>query len=148
MLTNSQIDQAITTRARIVIAEDNGYHKGLIGIALGYRPAYGNIKVGLIDTNGEYTGEYTVVSYKHVELAPEAAPSFEPITAEQAATGDTVSFKVYGAQRRDDRFVQGTVVSVAPSPGYKIPTVLGIRLGSGRVAHHEFAPSTPMRRYL
>ena len=83
MLTGTQLDQAVATRALVRITEDNGYHKGVVGIALGFRPTYGNVKIGFIDADGKYTGDYTVVSYKHVELMEEPEAVEEPeITVE------------------------------------------------------------------
>lgn len=73
---STQIDQAVSTRARVRIGERNGYHKGVEGIAMGFRSAYESIKVGFVDETGEYTGESTTVYFKHVELI-EDEPSGE-----------------------------------------------------------------------
>lgn len=67
----SQTDQAVTTRAAVRISQNNGWAKGTNGIALGYNTYYDTIKVGFTDDNGQYTGEYTKVSRKHVDLANE-----------------------------------------------------------------------------
>jgi hypothetical protein len=69
----SQIDKAVSSRALVRISKSNGWAAGVEGIALGFRNLYGNIKVGFVDANGDYTGEYTVVSYKSVELIAEEA---------------------------------------------------------------------------
>lgn len=71
MLTSAQIDTAITNRARVQISPTHGWAAGTIGIAMGYNNAYGTIKVGFIDADGKYTGDYTKVSYKDVSLVPE-----------------------------------------------------------------------------
>ena len=63
-----QIDQAVSTRARVRISERNGWAAGVEGIAMGYRATYDNIKVGFVDAGGNYTGEYTTVPRKSVEL--------------------------------------------------------------------------------
>jgi hypothetical protein len=68
----SQIAKAVSTRARVRISERNGWAAGVEGIALGFRNLYGSIKVGFVDANGDYTGEYTVVSHESVELVEEA----------------------------------------------------------------------------
>ncbi len=70
-----QINEAIRNRSAVRISDRNGYHKGLTGIALGYRAAYGSIKVGFVDADGQYTGEFTMVAAKHVELVTEEAPA-------------------------------------------------------------------------
>lgn len=67
----SQIDTAVTTRARVRIRKNNGWAAGAEGIALGFRSLYGNIKVGFVDASGEYTGEYTMVPYESVDLVTE-----------------------------------------------------------------------------
>lgn len=83
MLTGTQLDKAIADRAQIRITEGSGYHKGVIGIAMGFRPAYGNVKVGFIDEDGLYTGDYTVVSYEHVELIERETPMLTTERIEQ-----------------------------------------------------------------
>ncbi len=81
----SQIEKAVTTRARVRISKNNGWAAGVEGIAMGYRATYDNIKVGFVDAEGNYTGEYTMVPRSSVELIG------EPEDAEQE---DTVT--VYG----------------------------------------------------
>lgn len=74
---SNQIDQAVSTRARVRISESNGYHKGAEGVALGFRSTYGSIKVGFVDADGEYTGESTTVYFEHVELIEDEPASDE-----------------------------------------------------------------------
>lgn len=82
MLTYSQICQAVDTRAKVRVSERNGYHKGLIGIAMGYRDTYGSVKIGFLDENGNYTGDYTTVHADHVELVePETEETPKPAAA-------------------------------------------------------------------
>jgi len=64
----SQIEKAVSTRARVRIGKNNGWAAGVEGIALGFRSLYGNIKVGFVDADGDYAGEYTMVSHESVEL--------------------------------------------------------------------------------
>jgi hypothetical protein len=68
----AQIDQAVSTRARIRISERNGWAAGVEGIAMGYSSSYDSIKVGFLDADGNYTGEYTTVPRTMLELAEEA----------------------------------------------------------------------------
>ncbi|WP_329474227.1 hypothetical protein OIE75_41300 (plasmid) [Streptomyces sp. NBC_01723] len=72
----SQIEKAVTTRARVQISKNNGWAAGVEGIAMGYRTTYDNIKVGFLDADGNYTGEYTTVPRTMAELA-------EEVTAEE-----------------------------------------------------------------
>jgi hypothetical protein len=69
----AQIDQAVSTRARIRISKRNGWAAGLEGIAMGYRAAYDSIKVGFLDADGNYSGEYTTVPRTMLELVEEVA---------------------------------------------------------------------------
>jgi hypothetical protein len=71
----AQINEAIQNRSAVRISERNGYHKGLTGIALGYNSSYGSIKVGFVDADGKYNGDYTTVAAEHVELVSEEAPA-------------------------------------------------------------------------
>jgi hypothetical protein len=75
----AQIDQAVSTRARIRISERNGWAAGVEGIAMGYSSSYDSIKVGFLDSDGNYTGEYTTVPRTMLELA-------EEVTVENAGT--------------------------------------------------------------
>lgn len=68
----AQIDQAVSTRARIRISERNGWAAGAEGIAMGYCASYDSIKVGFLDSDGTYTGEYTTVPRTMLELVEEA----------------------------------------------------------------------------
>jgi hypothetical protein len=74
----SQIEKAVTTRARVRISKNNGWAAGVEGIALGFRNLYGNIKVGFVDANGDYTGEYTMVSHESVEMITDEVADTEP----------------------------------------------------------------------
>lgn len=65
---SNQINQAISTRARVQISERNGWAAGTEGLALGYSDLYDSVKVGFVDASGSYTGEYTKVSRTMVEL--------------------------------------------------------------------------------
>lgn len=65
----NQIDQAVRTRARVRISERNGWAAGVEGIALGYRDLYDSFKVGFVDADGNYTGEYTTVPRTMVTTA-------------------------------------------------------------------------------
>ena len=58
---------AVVTRSRVRISNRNGWAQGIEGIALGYRPGWGSVKVGFIDDDGSYTGDWTVVPVLHVE---------------------------------------------------------------------------------
>ncbi|MET8571801.1 hypothetical protein [Streptomyces sp. NPDC004783] len=69
----AQIDQAVSTQARIRISKNNGWAAGVEGIAMGYRASYDSIKVGFLDADGNYTGEYTTVPRTMLELVEEAA---------------------------------------------------------------------------
>lgn len=90
MNTTREIGNAVTTRARVRITEGNGHHKGVTGIALGYNAQYDSIKVGFIDANGNYTGDYTVVSVQHVEVI-ESAPETTQEATETAPELPTTS---------------------------------------------------------
>lgn len=68
----AQIDQAVSTQARIRISNRNGWAAGVEGIAMGYRTSYDSIKVGFLDADGNYTGEYTTVPRTMLELVEEA----------------------------------------------------------------------------
>lgn len=84
-MTWTELDNAIKTRS-LVRVTDRGYHKGLIGIALGYNASYHTVKVGLIDSDGKYIGEKTVVGAGCIELYTAAENS----TTEDAAPEATV----------------------------------------------------------
>jgi hypothetical protein len=64
----TQIDNAVSTRARVRISENHGWAAGKEGIAMGYHASYNNLKVGFVDEAGEYTGESTVIPLSAVEL--------------------------------------------------------------------------------
>lgn len=66
-MDSKTIDKLISTRGLVKINDRNGWAAGVIGIALGFRPLYGNMKVGFVDDKGEYTGEYTMVPLSMVE---------------------------------------------------------------------------------
>lgn len=68
-MDSKTLDQLISTRGRIKISHRNGWAAGVTGIALGFNTLYGNVKIGFIDDNGDYTGEYTKVSLSMVEVA-------------------------------------------------------------------------------
>jgi len=86
-MDHNQIDKAVSTRARVRISERNGYAKGHEGIAMGYRAAYDNIKIGFVDTNGQYTGEYTMVNIKHVDLiTDDTTPTTTHVRTENGTT--------------------------------------------------------------
>ncbi|MFE2640234.1 hypothetical protein ACFXKF_36725 [Streptomyces scopuliridis] len=63
-----QIHEAVSTRAGVRISERNGWAAGVEGIAMGYRDNYDSLKVGFVDAEGKYTGEYTTVPRESVEL--------------------------------------------------------------------------------
>ncbi|MDQ0809790.1 hypothetical protein QFZ63_001504 [Streptomyces sp. B3I7] len=77
----AQIDQAVSTRGRIRISKRNGWAAGVEGIAMGYCASYDSIKVGFLDADGNYTGEYTTVPRTMLELVEEATTEE---TSEQA----------------------------------------------------------------
>lgn len=91
----SQINKAVTTRAHVRISERNGWAAGVEGIALGFRNLYGTIKVGFVDANGDYTGEYTTVSYESVELVDEGAATEE---IEMGTTSPAEQLRAKGAE--------------------------------------------------
>lgn len=68
------IDNAIRNRSLVRITERSGHGKGLVGIALGYNAQYDSVKVGFVDDQGNYTGEYTKVGRSCVEILGEEAP--------------------------------------------------------------------------
>jgi hypothetical protein len=68
----AHIEQAVTTRARVRISKNNGWAASGEGIAMGYSASYDSIKVGFLDTDGNYTGDYTTVPRTMLELAEEA----------------------------------------------------------------------------
>jgi hypothetical protein len=71
--------QIVDTRAQVRITERSGYHKGTVGIALGYNAQYHTVKVGFIDADGNYTGDYTKVSVDCLELhVPAEAEQAQP----------------------------------------------------------------------
>ncbi|OKI19263.1 hypothetical protein [Streptomyces sp. CB03911] len=86
--------KAIETRSLVRITDKSGHAKGLVGIAMGYHALYDNVKVGFIDADGRYTGEFTTVSAKAVEVlvTPEDVPavSISTIAPEDIRPGDTV----------------------------------------------------------
>jgi hypothetical protein len=63
-----QTSGAVAARARVKISERNGWAAGMEGIAMGYHPGWGNLKVGFVDSAGKYTGESTIVPRTMVEL--------------------------------------------------------------------------------
>lgn len=75
-MDSKTLDRLISTRGLVKISDRNGWAAGVTGIALGFRPLYGNVKVGFVDDMGEYTGEYTLVPLSMVEEVPEPA---EPV---------------------------------------------------------------------
>ncbi|MFJ8676832.1 hypothetical protein [Streptomyces sp. NPDC093589] len=92
-MDTNQIDKAVSTRARVRISERLGWAAGMEGIAMGYRATYDSIKVGFVDTDGDYTGEYTTVPRKSVEMK-EIAASHQPESgfAERADGGEHAPF--------------------------------------------------------
>lgn len=97
----TQVSKAVADQARVRISERNDYHKGVEGIAVGFSPTYGNIKVGFLDENGEYSGDYTAVRYEHVELIDEA-----PIEARET------TIRVAGVERVIRTEMGGSIRSV------------------------------------
>ena len=81
----SQIDKAVTTRARVRISKNLGWAAGVEGIAMGYRSTYDNIKVGFVDAEGNYTGEYTMVPRNSVEMVEVAAAEVATVPASGVA---------------------------------------------------------------
>ena len=146
MLTSAQIDQAVSTRALVRISATHGWAPGVTGIAMGFRPAYGSIKIGFVDSKGAYTGEFTVVSHKSVELVePMILEEFESIEIDQVKVGDEISFK----DLYEQRYVRGTVTAIEPSrDGYKDPFIPSVRKANGFSTHPEMSPGTPVRRYI
>lgn len=67
-MDGTQVDTAVSTRARVRISDTHGWAAGVEGIALGYHPNYNNLKVGFVDESGKYTGESTVVPVGSVDL--------------------------------------------------------------------------------
>lgn len=65
-----QLRAAITARARVRISSRNGWAAGLEGIAMGYSPGWGTVKVGFAGPDGTYAGEYTKVPLTMVDLDP------------------------------------------------------------------------------
>lgn len=88
----TDVDTAVANRAPVRITERSGHAVGMTGILLGYNDCYDNCKVGFVDSEGAYTGEYTTVSRSAVELLP--------------TVGMGASF-VYGSDREP-----GTIVAV------------------------------------
>lgn len=146
MLTSPQIDQAVSTRARVRISKDHGWAPGVEGIAMGYRPNYGTIKIGFADTDGKYTGEFTVVSSKSVELVePMIMEEFETVEIDEIKAGQEISYK----DLYEQRYVRGTVTEIHPSrDGYKDPFIISLRKANGFSTHPEISPGTPVRRYI
>jgi hypothetical protein len=146
MLTSAQIDQAISTRALVRISDTHGWAPGVTGIAMGFRPNYGTIKIGFVDGNGKYTGEFTVVSYKSVELVePMIMEEFETVEIDEIKAGDEISFK----DLYEQRYIRGTVTEITASrDGYKDPFIPSVRKANGFSTHPEISPGTPVRRYL
>lgn len=67
----TELDTAINNRAMVRITNRSGHAKGLSGIALGYNRFYHTVKVGFVDDNGNYTGDYTKVSADCIEIIEE-----------------------------------------------------------------------------
>lgn len=84
-MDTNQIDKAVSTRARVRITDRNGWAKGAEGIAIGFRSLYSNIKVGFVDTNGSYTGEYTMVHYANVDIIEDEDATQQPRTTKTTA---------------------------------------------------------------
>jgi hypothetical protein len=122
MLTSAQIDYAVTTRARVQISPTNGWAAGTIGIAMGYNNAYGTIKVGFIDADGQYTGDYTKVSYKDVSLVTETSEKIDnDLRNAGYLPAVTISGRTYGGFRiipqvNGDTLVEYTIGNVVPQP--------------------------------
>lgn len=68
-VTVAELYEAIENRALVRIDERNGWAQGMVGIAMGVSGSMGtdSVKVGFVDEHG-YTGEYTRVSVKHLEM--------------------------------------------------------------------------------
>lgn len=67
-LSSTELGDAITSRARVRIGERAGHAQGLEGQLMGYSTKYHYVKVGFLDSEGEYTGESTVVNIRFTEL--------------------------------------------------------------------------------
>lgn len=78
---------AIDNRSLVRITENNGTHKGTHGLALGYRDAYHSVKVGFLNEDGTYSGDYTMVYFGNLELVVDAEEAAAPET--QVAPANT-----------------------------------------------------------
>jgi hypothetical protein len=92
------IDKAVETRAKVRISARNGWAPGVVGMALGYRAKYDNVKVGFVDDAGNYTGEYTMVPAKSVEVVDEAAAE-APREATVNNNFRETTVRVFGVER-------------------------------------------------
>lgn len=96
-MDGTQVDTAVSTRARVRISDGHGWATGREGIAIGYRALYNNIKVGFVDESGEYNGEYTMVPVGSVDLITEEAPAatepvIEYVSGDAFKVGDVVAY--------------------------------------------------------
>jgi hypothetical protein len=55
------MDVDTTLRTMIKVSDTHGWAAGTVGLYLGYNAQYDSVKVGFVDADGEYTGEYTRV---------------------------------------------------------------------------------------
>jgi len=62
------IHTAIRDRSAVRVSERHGWAAGLTGIAMGYGWLYDSVKVGFVDDAGRYTGEFTRVPSRAVEV--------------------------------------------------------------------------------
>lgn len=96
-MDGTQVDAAVSTRARVRISAGHGWATGREGVAIGYRALYNNIKVGFVDESGEYNGEYTMVPVGSVDLITEEAPAatepvIEYVSGDAFRVGDVVAY--------------------------------------------------------
>jgi hypothetical protein len=109
-MRNATLDKLIASRGMIKISDRNGWAAGTVGIAMGYRATYDNVKVGFVDAEGKYTGEYTMVSRTMVEEVPEEAAKTAPVAAPKWSCEMSEERSPFSTRRATCR---GTVLATA-----------------------------------
>lgn len=67
-MDRSMIVEAVSTRARVRVSKVSSRLGGVTGIILGHRPGTDDVKVGMVDDGGSYTGEWTLLPRTLVHL--------------------------------------------------------------------------------
>lgn len=81
MHTMSEMTAAIRTRSAVRITNRSGHAKGMTGIAMGYNPSYHSVKVGFLNADGSYSGEYTKIGFDCIEIIADDTTDTEDATA-------------------------------------------------------------------